>query len=158
MKHLFILVFGTVFSLASMATSIQITKLEYLKQPLEFAADRIDTDRIIVRLTGEVDGYRFNPKGELILKKSLGKIDAIRMQQIDLLIDRTRKADTVSPGLLQFHCMALPTQRESYFAEGQRIMLETRTAPCGGSSYNDTRSSLELVNLLNSYVIQFNKN
>lgn len=149
MKKKFMLVAVMAVTAVANATSIPLPFLEYSRAPLMAGGETVTVN---VLNNGQVHGYRSVGQGPAGRWRQLGTLSATEMQRLRELVKRAAKLPAlVAPAGIQFHCAAVPTQKDTYRAPQHDLTLQVDISPCGGSRYNDTRSSLEIVNVLNQH-------
>ena len=136
-------------STVASATSVQLSLLEYDRSPINNLGSEIASIRVLNN--GQVHGYRARGIGQGEWRQ-LATLPAEQVARLRTLITRAAKLPhLVAPVGITVNCAAVPMNKDVYRAPHFNLVLEQNTNPCGAISYNDTRSSAEIVALLNVY-------
>lgn len=169
--------FALVLSSMSFATSIRSVALESIDMPLRLHGT--DSAAKIIRVAGDGEVFggscdvkvRFGLPGPggvalgnpVFIDYSSCEWKTVKfmapqdMRDISRDIRIARRGGIRHPQPGDVHCLAIPMRSIHMTADNGTVFLKSGSYPCGGSSFNVTKSAQSLVQVLNDLRTEYNK-
>lgn len=148
---------------SAMATSLRDVRLHLEVGPAMTDLSRTKmSENILVYGDGEVVGRTCKFVGlrhgiPHCSSKTIAELSSYEMDRIQRLIDRASRGEIIEPDFGAPRCLAMPIETRRYTADNASVLLESGTYPCGGITYNESRSAQRLVEMLRNYQSQYHK-